>query len=138
MYMNMNAPKDRDPHAPREDWEIAWDETIARTTTCVLCGTPIVKNGTGRCDACWELEKRIGANPAMARKILERLNLFHDMKESAQAKQAIKIEEKIDSYASGFRDGKMSAMNEVWKMLVELKTEMMQAMDAVIAQGRQG
>jgi hypothetical protein len=42
------------------------DETVP----CGICGTATPMLGTKRCDRCWELEKRIHANPELARKIL--------------------------------------------------------------------
>lgn len=41
---------------------------------CGICGvlTPMI--GTERCDRCWELERRIQRDPALARTILARLD----------------------------------------------------------------
>lgn len=46
----------------------------ASEVPCGICGTPTTMTGTKRCDRCWELERRIQANPALARKILENLD----------------------------------------------------------------
>lgn len=40
------------------------------TIPCDLCATPTPMLGTRRCDRCWELERRIEADPELARKIL--------------------------------------------------------------------
>lgn len=40
------------------------------TVPCGLCGTPTQMTATKRCDGCWEIERRIQANPELARKIL--------------------------------------------------------------------
>jgi hypothetical protein len=38
---------------------------------CGLCDKPTEMAGTRRCNRCWELEKRIQADPGIARKILD-------------------------------------------------------------------
>ncbi|MES2347067.1 MAG: hypothetical protein V4641_05790 [Pseudomonadota bacterium] len=40
------------------------------TCPCGLCGKPTRMLGTKRCDGCWELEKRIHGDPALALRIL--------------------------------------------------------------------
>ena len=40
------------------------------TVPCELCGEQTPMTGTRRCDRCWELERRIHANPDLARSIL--------------------------------------------------------------------
>jgi len=40
---------------------------------CEICGRLTTMTGTKRCDACWELEQRILAAPAIAAKILARV-----------------------------------------------------------------
>lgn len=37
---------------------------------CKWCCTPTAMTGTKMCDGCWELERRISANPELARRIL--------------------------------------------------------------------
>lgn len=39
-------------------------------TACKLCGEDTPYLGTKQCNECWELEKRIQANPTIARKVL--------------------------------------------------------------------
>lgn len=39
---------------------------------CGICGVKTNMTGTLRCNRCWELEKRILANPELARRILDR------------------------------------------------------------------
>jgi len=41
---------------------------------CGLCDTLTDSTGTERCNRCWELERRIERDPALARKILERVD----------------------------------------------------------------
>ena len=41
------------------------------TIPCRLCGVPTRMKGTKLCDRCWELERRVLADPEMTRKILE-------------------------------------------------------------------
>ena len=48
------------------------------TVPCGRCGRPTTSTGTKRCDACWELETRIQADPAMARAILAELSPITD------------------------------------------------------------
>lgn len=43
------------------------------TVSCELCGSPTDMTGTKRCNRCWELEKRIQADPELAQKILKKL-----------------------------------------------------------------
>ena len=40
------------------------------TCPCGLCGKPTPMTATKRCDGCWELERRVLAQPDLARKIL--------------------------------------------------------------------
>lgn len=40
------------------------------TVPCGLCQNPTPMKGTRRCDRCWELEKRVQADPAIARRVL--------------------------------------------------------------------
>ena len=40
------------------------------TCPCGLCGKPTPMTATKRCDGCWELERRIRANPELAQRIL--------------------------------------------------------------------
>lgn len=40
---------------------------------CRICGTPTDNDGTRRCDRCWELERRIEADPDLAQQILAKL-----------------------------------------------------------------
>lgn len=40
---------------------------------CELCNKPTPMTGSKRCDRCWELERRIQADPAIARKIISGL-----------------------------------------------------------------
>lgn len=42
----------------------------AGTVPCELCSTPTTMTATKRCDACWELERMIRANPALAAKLV--------------------------------------------------------------------
>ena len=42
----------------------------SETVPCKLCGKETKMTGTKRCDACWELETRIKADPELALKIL--------------------------------------------------------------------
>jgi len=44
------------------------------TVSCVICGTRTPITGTKRCDRCWELERRIIADPELAKKILLQIN----------------------------------------------------------------
>lgn len=46
----------------------------AKTIPCGLCWRPTVMLGTKRCDRCYELESRIKGDPALARKILARVD----------------------------------------------------------------
>lgn len=41
------------------------------TVPCKWCGTPTPMLGTKMCDGCWELDRRIERQPALARRILE-------------------------------------------------------------------
>jgi hypothetical protein len=41
------------------------------TVSCAHCGTQTPMLGTKRCDRCWELEKRIERDPALAAKIVQ-------------------------------------------------------------------
>lgn len=43
------------------------------TTPCGICGLATTGLGTRRCDRCWELERRIEADPEIAEWILGRL-----------------------------------------------------------------
>jgi hypothetical protein len=38
---------------------------------CSLCAQPTAMIGTGLCDRCWELKRRIEADPELAKKILQ-------------------------------------------------------------------
>lgn len=38
---------------------------------CAICQEPTANTATKRCDRCWELEKRIQADPQLAASILE-------------------------------------------------------------------
>jgi len=40
------------------------------TVPCTLCGAKTHMTGTRLCDRCWELRKRIEADPELAQKIL--------------------------------------------------------------------
>lgn len=40
------------------------------TCACKFCGTATPMTGTRMCDRCWELNRRIGSDPALALKIL--------------------------------------------------------------------
>lgn len=44
------------------------------TIPCTLCDKPTTMLGTKLCDNCWELSRRIEAQPGVARKILDKLN----------------------------------------------------------------
>lgn len=44
------------------------------TVPCKWCGTPTRMKGTKMCDGCWELDSRIRAEPALARRILNDVN----------------------------------------------------------------
>jgi hypothetical protein len=44
------------------------------TVPCELCGTPTPMTVTKRCDRCWELEKRITADPELAKKIIAKVD----------------------------------------------------------------
>lgn len=37
---------------------------------CKWCGTPTPSLGTKMCDRCWELDRRISADPVLAARIL--------------------------------------------------------------------
>lgn len=43
------------------------------TVPCEICGLATTSTGTRRCDRCWELERRIEADPVIAGWILGRL-----------------------------------------------------------------
>lgn len=43
------------------------------TVACRICSNPTPMLGTKLCDRCWELEKRIHADPELAQRILEGL-----------------------------------------------------------------
>jgi len=43
------------------------------TVPCRICGDPTHFTGTRLCNRCWELERRIRMDPAIAKKILEAL-----------------------------------------------------------------
>ena len=43
------------------------------TVPCEICGDQTPMTATKRCDRCWELERRIEADPKIARKILDNL-----------------------------------------------------------------
>lgn len=70
------------PGEPRPKWtgppssfaSQAWKagRDAALTTKCESCGAPTKMLATKRCDKCWELERRITADPELAQKILER------------------------------------------------------------------
>lgn len=51
------------------------------TTPCEICGLATTSLGTKRCDRCWELERRIEADPEITSWILGRLQ----QRESATA-----------------------------------------------------
>jgi len=38
---------------------------------CSLCAQPTAMEGTKLCDRCWELKRRIEADPELAKKILQ-------------------------------------------------------------------
>jgi len=40
------------------------------TSNCRYCGKPTEMTGTGLCDCCWELERRISENIELAEKII--------------------------------------------------------------------
>lgn len=42
--------------------------------TCKICDSPTANDATRRCDRCWELERRILADPQLARQILARID----------------------------------------------------------------
>lgn len=42
------------------------------TVSCGLCGSDTTMTATKRCDRCWELERRIQADPLIAIKILRK------------------------------------------------------------------
>lgn len=42
--------------------------------SCGLCGALTPMLGTKRCDACWDLQRRVEANPVLARQVLARLD----------------------------------------------------------------
>jgi len=46
-----------------------WDQELVH---CGLCDILTAMTGTKRCDRCWELEKRIEADPELAKRILAR------------------------------------------------------------------
>lgn len=46
------------------------------TVPCRICGNQTPMTGTKLCDRCWELKKRIHADPAIAERIL--LEVFKD------------------------------------------------------------
>lgn len=50
------------------------------TCPCGLCGKPTPMLGTQRCDACWELESRVRANPGLACIVLAE----HELSNSAE------------------------------------------------------
>lgn len=49
-------------------------EPKPETVPCSVCETPTAMTGTRLCDRCWELERRIHADPEIARKILDEMN----------------------------------------------------------------
>jgi hypothetical protein len=50
-----------------------------KTCPCELCGALTILVDTKRCDRCWELERRIERDPALARKIMIRVLKDIDM-----------------------------------------------------------
>lgn len=44
------------------------------TVPCVICDDPTRHVGTKRCDRCWELERRIKLDLALARKIIQAID----------------------------------------------------------------
>jgi hypothetical protein len=62
------------------------------TTPCKYCGKPTPMLGTKLCDPCWELEKRIGISPEVAREILmEAMEAICKLKdESKEAREIIR------------------------------------------------
>jgi hypothetical protein len=59
------------------DTDLSWlpngGAGLDKTVPCRLCGAATRMESTKLCDRCWELEKRIHANPEVARKILDAL-----------------------------------------------------------------
>jgi len=43
------------------------------TTKCEICSKNTANLGTKRCDRCWELERRVKANPELTIKILNKI-----------------------------------------------------------------
>ena len=41
------------------------------TVPCIYCGQPTPMLATRLCNNCWELDRRMRADPALARKILD-------------------------------------------------------------------
>jgi len=44
------------------------------TVPCKWCSTATRMTGTRMCDPCWELERRISADPELARRMLAELD----------------------------------------------------------------
>lgn len=51
------------------------------TTPCKWCRAPTWHTGTGCCDNCWELQRRIQGNPALAARILNETQIRTPSKE---------------------------------------------------------
>lgn len=49
------------------------ERSLFVTVPCRLCEKPTSMTGTRLCDRCWELERRIFADPVLAKKILDQL-----------------------------------------------------------------
>lgn len=54
------------------------------TCPCKLCGKPTRMLGTKLCDPCWELDRRIRADPAIAAKVLAGVSLRAALEELAK------------------------------------------------------
>lgn len=54
---------------------------------CDLCEQPTTNGGTKRCDRCWELERRIEADPKIAAAILARVQAPREYTDSTTPKE---------------------------------------------------
>lgn len=54
--------------------EITSEANRRDTLPCRICGNATPMRGTKLCDRCWELERRVLADPELARKIMSTLD----------------------------------------------------------------
>ena len=74
-------------------------KSMPQTIPCRLCGELTEMLSTKLCDSCCELERRVEANPALTRKILNALEGSLDLDRISKAFNKLTTKEK--AYVSG-------------------------------------